>query len=451
LRLESAAIRGHTCKVVVTEPGEDGRPLDLSTLRRSVEARLDRSPRARQKVVSTPLGLGEPVWVDDVDFDIRHHVRRVDTEGEMGVVELRQIAATLMSERLDHSRPLWRLDLVAPLTGGSTALVLRIHHCMADGVSAMRFAEQILWDPEPQPAPSEPVPWHPEPGPSALSLARSGIAERIAGAARATPVLARAVVSPVRWREAARTVSALPGALRRELTPLAARSSPFDRHIGPRRMVAWARSEIAELKRIEHAAGEGVTVNDVLLGAVAGGLRDWLRAHEHELPPMRAQIPVSMHRREEHSQLGNRDSFLFVDLPVDDSDPADRLRRINAETTERKARHDADVLYAFFHSLSHLTPLYRRGVQIASGPREFSLSISNVPGPREERFVLGHRVSAVYSFAEPADRHALRVSAISLAGTMQIGICADPDAVSGLDGLATAIERSVAELGARYP
>jgi hypothetical protein len=156
-----------------------------------------------------------------------------------------------------------------------------------------------------------------------------------------------------------------------------------------------------------------------------------------------------MHQRHESADdLGNRDSFLFVDLPLTEPDPVRRLQLINAETRERKDRHDADALYALFHGLSHVGPLYRTVSRLASGPREFSLAISNVPGPREPIRVAGAPVADLLTLAEPADRHALRISAISCAGRKSFGACTDPDAISGVSGLTAGIGSAVAELGA---
>jgi diacylglycerol O-acyltransferase / wax synthase len=163
---------------------------------------------------------------------------------------------------------------------------------------------------------------------------------------------------------------------------------------------------------------------------------------------MRAQIPVSMHHRDEQPDtLGNRDSFMFVDLPVDEPDPMRRVELINAETTVRKAAHDAEALYTFFHAVSRLGPLGHEVVRVTSGPREFSLSVSNVPGPREPVYVLGGRVAELCSIAEPADRHALRVSALSCAGTMHFSLCTDPDALAGLSNVAAGIDEAIDELG----
>ena len=126
-----------------------------------------------------------------------------------------------------------------------------------------------------------------------------------------------------------------------------------------------------------------------------------------------------------------------------------RLESINAEIIERKEAHDADALYAFFHGLHHLGPVYRAGKRIAMSPREFSLSISNVPGPRDPVYLMGGRVAEIYTIAEPADSHVLRASVVSLAGTMFFGFCTDPDALTDLDLIADGVESSVDVMVAR--
>jgi diacylglycerol O-acyltransferase / wax synthase len=452
LGLETAAIAGHTCKIVVVEPGPEGRAIELDELRDHVEARLGRVRRCRQRVAMVPLRLARPLWVDYPEFDIGEHVRRYEYAGEVDRAGLWRIGAELMGQRLDHTRPLWRMDLVGPLEGGGSAIVWRIHHCMADGVTATRLGGQILWDTEPDPPPPEPDDWRPEPEPSSRELIASGVEERAADAVRWVPGAARAAARPRNWASAARTLAGLPRSLVRELSPIGS-DSRLDRHIGSRRELAFASHSLERLRAIEKAAGERigahVTINDVVLAAISGAIREWMGG-EGAGEKLRAQVPVSLHHRDEQpDSLGNRDSFLFVDLPVDEPDPVRRVELINAETTVRKAAHDADALYTFFHAVSRLGPIGDEVVKMTSGPREFSLSVSNVPGPREPIYVLGRRVSELCSVAEPSDRHALRVSAISCAGTMQLAVCTDPDALGGLDRLAAELEAAVEDLHAR--
>jgi diacylglycerol O-acyltransferase len=299
---------------------------------------------------------------------------------------------------------------------------------MADGVSAIRLAAGLLWDPEPEAA----APERPSGGSSAGAGAASTATSPRAAAAK-------------EQAEEARIFVRLPAALWRELRPGA--DTSLDAHIGSEREVAWTSLPLERLKRVEHGAGDGITVNDVVLATVGGGLRRWLDGGDGSERSLRVQVPVSLHAREEdEGELGNRDSYLNVDLPLAEPDPLTRLRLINAETRERKLDHDADTLYAFFHALGRFRPLYKGVTRLTSGPREFALSVSNVPGPRQRASILGRPVTDFCSFAEPADRHALRVSVISLGGMLAFGLCADPEAISGLDRLPAALEASLTEL-----
>ena len=418
LRLESAAIRGHTGKLSVVGPDATGRPMEIEALRERIASRLDDIPRLRQRVAMA--GDSRPRWVEDPEFEIENHVVAIEGGSPVDDAGLRRHVSRLMGERLDHERPLWRLELI-PMEDGRTAIFGRIHHCMADGVSSMRILAGVLWD--------------------------EGEAQGGVGTGQGAPERQK----QRRMQEAGRgrlaKIARTPAALRRELR--IGKDSPLDKHIGPSREVAWTSVPLAVLKRIEHAAGEGVTVNDVILAAVSGALRTWLEEAALRPVNLKAQVPVSLHSREEGSgEVGNRDSFLFVDLPITEPDPVKRLRLISAETRERKLDHDAETLYSFFHSLSHFGPLYREVTRLSSGPREFALSVSNVPGPRDPVTLLGRPLSAFSSFAEPADRHALRVAVVSLGGAVTFGLCSDPEAVGSLERIAASLERSIAELSA---
>jgi len=151
------------------------------------------------------------------------------------------------------------------------------------------------------------------------------------------------------------------------------------------------------------------------------------------------KVPVSLHHHDAQADApGNRDSYFFVDLPVGEADPVRRLLAINRETADRKRHHDAETLY-------HLG-LHRSVARRAMDPHVFTFNVSNVPGPREPVYVSGARVRALYSLAEVAEHHALRVSVISAAGTMYFSLCADRDAVQDLDTIAAGIDRSIEEL-----
>jgi WS/DGAT/MGAT family acyltransferase len=425
LRLESAAIKGHTGKVMILAPDSEGAPLSVPDLRTRVGQRVGAFPRLVQRVEEPRLGLGRPVWAPVDYLDLDWHIAEPDHADPLSDEEFRQAVGDLLSERLDHTRPLWRIDAL-PLTGDRVGLIGRIHHAMADGISAIRLSAGILWDAEDG-----------SPDPKPVAEAAAGKESKAAAPPPSSPPGADA--------PEARILVRLPAALWRELRP--GRDTKLDQHIGPAREVSWTTFPLERLKRIAHGCAKGVTVNDVVLAVLAGALRRWLPQAGGIAEDLRVQCPVSLHAREERrDQFGNRDSFMNVDLPIAEPDPIKRLRLINSETHRRKLDHDAESLYAFFHALGRFRPLYKGITRLTSGPRQFALSVSNVPGPRHRALILGHAVEQFCSFAEPADRHALRVSVISLAGELAFGLCSDPEAISDLDALRGALADSIAEL-----
>jgi diacylglycerol O-acyltransferase len=450
LRLETEAIKGHTLKVLAVGPCADGSRIEAADLRASVAGRLDREVRSRQRVRFPAGAAGDAVWADDEEFDLANHVVAYEATEPVDPAGLLEIAARLFEQRLDHQRPLWRADVV-PMSDGGSGIVLRIHHALADGITSQRFARALIWDTDPEPAADEPGEWAPGAQPSALGAATRSIRERVGNVPGAVAGALKGARDPSRWVHGAREVAKLPATVARELLPFGG-ETVLDRTIGPRREIACAVLHLDELKGVAHLGtsrlGSHVTLNDVLLTLVAGGLQSWLDGEGDSPAALRAQVPVSLHGRDHDDELGNRDSFLNVDLRLDAADALERLRLINAETATRKQAGDAETLYDFFHAISRFRPLYRGVTRISSGPRDFALSVSNVPGPREHVYVLGARATELFSIAEPADRHALRVSALSYAGTLTIGLSSDPEAVSGIGELAGAIESAAAELAA---
>jgi WS/DGAT/MGAT family acyltransferase len=445
LALESGSIVGHTCKVVIAERSGD----TVAFLRDRFARRIALAPRCRQRIAPTPLHLAAPVWVDDPDFDVARHVRGVPVEEPVGDAHLREIVARLMAERLPRDRPLWAIDVVEPLEDGSVALIWRIHHAMADGQATMAIGSALLWSgsPDPEPDPPPPAPAAPVPGDAALLA--SALSDHAQSLGEAAYRIGHGLVSGRRWRQSLDELRRAPSTIRRELRP-AHGASPLDAHVGRRRHVAFVDHALDVVHHAAHAAGKGVTINDLLLGAVAGGLRRWLEARHGSIAPLRVQVPVSMHREDEApGAVPNRDSFINIDLPVHEEDCVQRVLAVNEQTRTRKEGHDADELYALFADVAHVSKgLFRLAHRLASNPHVFALSVSNVRGPAGALYLGGGRIKAVYSLAEIAPHHALRVSADSFGERIAIGLCADADAIPDLAVLAEGLEQSLAELTA---
>jgi hypothetical protein len=392
LGLETQRVAGHTLKVTVLDA--QAPPLGLAELRAHVAGRLGGLPRLAERLAAAPDGDGL-AWLPDAGFDPDRHVREAPGGGT-----LEQAVARLMEERLDRDRPLWSLDLV-----DGRALVLKVHHALADGMAVRRIATTLLWDVEPEA--HEPA--HPA----------HGLAD----------------------------VPRLSAAIERELAPSVARSS-LARRVSGARVVAFASAPLAGLVALRDAFGVRATVNDLVLAATAGGLRRWLLTHDAPLRRMRVKVPVSLHRPGEPA-LGNDDSFFFVDLPLDEPDPVARLRAIAAQCTARKRDGDALALGTLLHCAAALSPVASRAVvHWSMSPHVFTLNVSNVPGPRGGIRALGRDVAAVYALAEVADWHALRVAVFSAAGVLTFGLCGDREHVTGAAVIARGIEDELAALRA---
>src|SRR3954451_847838 len=239
-----------------------------------------------------------------------------------------RLAARIMSQQLDRTKPLWETWLVEGLEGGRVAMISKTHHALVDGVSGVDLAT-VMFDLNPVPAdPAEEAKgleaWTPAPEPSGAELIAGGTAglvkgglELVAGAASA---LTRPRTALAQAREAAEGLGEIVWA---GLNP--APPTPLNVEIGPHRRFAGVRCELADFKTVKNALGG--TVNDVVLTVVSGALREWLHARglRTEGVELRALVPVSIRAEHEHHTLGNRIAAMRAPLPVYATDPVERL------------------------------------------------------------------------------------------------------------------------------
>ncbi|GAA4894012.1 wax ester/triacylglycerol synthase domain-containing protein [Actinomycetospora straminea] len=398
LDLECATVVGHVLHMAMLE----GTPVTAGELRAHIATRLPAAPELRYRLDERD---GVPVWVPDAELDLAHHV--VDApDGPYDEGALRALVAHRFAQHLDRTRPLWSLD-VAPLAGGGTALLWRVHHALADGATMTRLSHTVLYDEEPA-------------GPAT-------------GTAASPPATVRA--------DHERRRAHLMGVIEREFT-VGPAHSPFDGELSTRRDVAFVDTDLAALHAAARSAG--ATVNDAFLAVLAGGLRRWVDHHAGTVTDLRVRVPVSL-PRDDPSQA-NRDSAFDLPLPVHVVDPLERLRVVHELTTARKDARDAARLDDLLHRLAEVSPPLRRVCdRLRATARAFTVSVSNVPGPRTPVAVLDRRVRATWPLAEIGFHHALRVTAASMVDVLSFGITVDPGLVPDVDVLADGL-RAEAEL-----
>lgn len=437
LYLERPGMPMHVGGVSVLDPSTrpDGR-LPFEEVRRTLAARIHLAPRLRQRVLAVPLGLARPVWVDDERFDLDYHLRRAALPAPGGRAELAEAVGRALSEPLDRTRPLWELHLFEGLEGGLVAVLLKVHHAMADGVSVMRLA-QAMFDLDPEPRdPGEPEPWRPASPPAAAELLRDALLQGLADPA---DVLRRAARAPL--AAGGGVAGALAGAAR-ILGMGPPPRGPFDAPVGTGRRFAMADAPFERFRAIKRALGG--SVNDVVLTVVAGAIHDLLRARREPTRgrSVRILVPVSLRTGDEAGALGNRIAPAFVDAPVGPMSPRRRhaaVRRAAAHLRGTALGADAVL------GLGALTPpvLLAAAARLVSRGRWFNAVVSNVPAPQVPVYLCGARLLASYPAMPLAENVALSIGCTSLAGTMAFGLTGDRDGMPDLDRLASAIEGQV--------
>lgn len=448
LDLEDARTHMHVAGVLVLEAGpllrEDG-GVDIDRIRGFLESRLFRVPRYRQRIETIPLE-GHPVWVDDASFNLQYHVRHTRLPLPGDERRLKRLVGRIVSQKLDRDKPLWETWVVEGLEHERVALVMKVHHCMADGIASMDLLQSLL-SLEPEKDFDPPPTWLPRPVPEPRELLRGAVQRRLRAPLELAGGLASALREPARSLESAREgLASLRVAQQAQTQP--ASQTLLNEPIGPHRRFDWLSVELADVKRIKRALGG--TVNDVILACVAGALgsffeqRGVTRREQHDLD-LRAACPVAGRRR--RGQLGNHVSSLIVPLPIAETDAAHRLAQVQETTRNLKAAHqELGAQIAQQVSEAAWPGLYTVFARGALERRSANLIVSDVPGPKGPLYLLGARVLDAYPLVPLVPHQALAVACLSYGRCLYWGFNSDWDRLPDLHDFVIAIDRSFGEL-----
>jgi diacylglycerol O-acyltransferase len=447
LSVETPTAHMHVGWVAVFDPPAEGPRPSFADLRDHIAARVGRAPRYRQRLESVPFGMNDPVWVDDGEFDVDNHV----LDARSG--DLDEIVAAAMSSPLERSRPMWECWVAPELDDGRMAVVGKAHHAMVDGLAAVELAALLL-DPTADAAAGGADVWRPDSPPGRVALLGHGVADRVwkdLGLGRA---LAQVLASPARLGEAVTSIQRAAFSLVNSLGSTAASAPALNPELSPHRHLARLARPMDDLVRVKRHFG--TTVNDVVLAACSGGVRRFLEQRGEPAVSVRAMVPVSLRGAAEAAGLGNRISFLFIDLPTDEPDPLMRLRKVHGATTERKASHEAEGADLVLNAMSYAPHLIQRAMaRLAASPRTFNLVVSNIPGPRQPMWMHGCRLRETYPIVPLADRHALAIGVTSLEDGAFFGLYADrktlPDAWQLAACIGDALDELLEECSALAP
>jgi WS/DGAT/MGAT family acyltransferase len=411
-------------------------------------SKLPQVPRYRQRVREVPLQLGRPMWVDDPHFQILYHVRHTAVPSPGSDEQLRNLAGRVLGQRLDMAKPLWEVWLVEGLEDGRWAIISKVHHCMVDGVAGTDLM-QVLFDLDPEATHEAPTDWTPQRNPSGPELVAGAVQDALTHPLR--QLTTRPAGGPVKAAKgllgSGKTLaSALPSFARQAATPMA---RTLTGPIGPHRRWAWTDARFEEFKGVRTALGG--TVNDVVLTAITAGFRDLLKGRGAltDSAVVRSMVPVSVRAEGERGSLDNRVSAVFVDLPVGEPDPVERLQRVRAQMDEYKQTMQAVDARSIIAMGDFVAPtLLSLGVRAVMQVGQFwaQAVTTNVPGPRVPLYVLGRRMISAHAYVPIGGGTRVSIGIFSYLNTMTFGINADFDAFPDVDVLASGIRRGVDEL-----
>ncbi|AHH17954.1 wax ester synthase-like acyl-CoA acyltransferase domain-containing protein [Nocardia nova SH22a] len=446
LYLETDTQLLHVCALLILDPAADGTEYEFTALKDELRRRLPLVPAMRRRVHRVPFDLDHPVWVADTTFDLDHHVHRLGLPAPGGPKELAELVGDIAGQPMDRSRPLWEMWAIEGLAEGRVAVVSKYHHAAVDGVTGANMMAYLC---DAEPGVRYPEPDETDSGtddPHDLVLAAEGLMRMPAklGMVGMVPQTVGKLGSLVRRRRSDKRGMAL---------PFTAPRTPFNRTVSPHRSVAFTTAELSDIKDIR--AAFGVKINDVVLTIVAGALRQYLADHD-ELPDtsLIASIPVSTHETSRHDRGVNKVSTLFTQLYTDIDDPVLRLEQI-AEAN-RCAKEEHEVLGAdFLQDWARYAPpnTFRLAMRAYSSlklaerhPVVHNLVISNVPGPQQPLYFLGHRIDALFPFGPVFHGAGLNVTVLSANGDLDIGFIACRELVPDLDRMADAVHDTIAAL-----
>lgn len=403
--------------------------LSFEDFRDFISERISLAPRLQQKLVQVPLSFDHPYWVDDPDFDIDLHLHHTALPKPGDWKQLRRLTSRVFSQPLNRSRPLWEfvfvegLDSVSQVPKGSVAIISKIHHAAIDGASGAEMLG-LLFDVTKEPRKIPPQPKRRvKPVPGDLELIKNSIFN----------YARRPLKLPGLLYETARSTFAA-GRLSRVLpsdAPKAAFNAPrtiLNQPVSSQRLWNTALLDLARIKALRKAV-PGATLNDAVMAICTGALRRYL-LEKDKLPskPLVAMVPVSTRSNEEKTDMGNQVSAMLIQIPTDEPDPLEQLRKLKVNTTTGKAYQDAvgaKQLTDFAEFIpfglgAQATSLYTRmNVSKLHNPL-FNVVITNIPGPQIPLYMNGKLMLAHMGMAPIFDGMGLILPIFSYNGVLSI-------------------------------
>ena len=456
LYMESPTTFGHVNGLAIYErPSEDFDPFQATYER--IGAMIGRLEPMRRRLVEVPFNLDHPYWIDDPDFDLDYHVRHIGLAPPGGFDQLGEQVSRIVGRRMDRSHPLWECYVMEGLADGRWAMLTKTHHATIDGASGVLLLG-LMTDTEPDAPAPEPVEWEGEAVPSDGELLQRTMNHLAVNPVKGMRLSLR-VVRDLADVAGITSVSSMATATRDALKSVVGGGGPSDREgstrvniplspapptrwnkiITQHRRFAMRSASLANIKALKSAAG--CTVNDIVIAMCTGALRKYLLSHD-ELPddPLRAMVPVSVRTGDEEDPWTNRVGAIICELPTNEANPLDRLKRCHEAMEDAKRQFDlipADTIAEFAQVSPPLVAAAANRLQSRLRLADrwnlpINVVISNVPGPRQQLYFAGARLDDYIPVSTITDDMGLNITVHSYLNRLDIGLIAARDLVPDL-------------------
>ena len=445
--------------------------IDFNSLVAYMSARMHLMPRYRQRLVLAPFNLAHPSLEDDPGFDLGNHVFHHEMSPGSSEGDLMKEVMRIYELPLDRNKPLWECHLFNGLAGGHSAILTKIHHCLADGVSGMELLAVTTSTQREAPEPTPPgEPWKPTRLPSRaerfLSAARDLTRSRIE--------LARRTIDNLRDFDSKGSAAEAAGqTIERIRRPIVA--APWNAAtVTSARTMAWLRCPLRDVARIRAAFGG--TVNDVVLAMLSEGAARYLDHHHTPIEggPLRIGCPVNVRAQDEYGKLGNRVSMMFPEFDARPMTAVERLRAVIKETSRIKAAREAMAFENLLAMLEYVPPatlapvarLATSAIEVAGrlagvAPRlarsapmlgtGISFVATNVPGSPVPIYLAGHKMAETIGMIPLTATLGYGVAIVSYNRNLYLGLMAEPNLMPDVGFMKSRVKETLHELTAALP
>ena len=425
-------------------------PVDYDRLRMTLESRLvGQFRRFRQRVVQKTTRFGRPHWEEDPNFDISSHLHRIGLPTPGDHSALQAVVSDLMSQPLDFSKPLWQFHLVEGY-GDRSALLLRLHHCIADGIALIQVMLSLTDSERDAPFVPAQMParrrkgWNPlapvtRPAAAAFNLSTKAVSVTVNTSVR----VAR---NPEHLVDMARSGSDVALTTARLLLMGPDPKTAYKGKLGVAKSAAWSEPiPLEDVKLIGRAVGG--TVNDVLMSAAAGAMGRYLAGRGSPVDELnvRALIPVNLRPPGARLTMGNKFGLVFLSLPLGIEDPVERLRELKRRMDGLKNTSEPIVAFGIL-GLIGMMPDRLEDVVVDIFGTKGTVVMTNVPGPREQLYFAGAGVDNMMFWVPQSGRLGIGISILSYNGKVMIGVATDSGLIPDPDAVVASFHDELAAL-----